>query len=114
MAALLTPATLDAVGRDLAATRVAADRVRLTTTDVRGALEVFTLVFLSTFPVTIPFIVFRDVPVAMRVSNAVAVAMLCLGGYSLGRYSGLSRWGTAAAMTGIGIVLVGITIALGG
>jgi VIT1/CCC1 family predicted Fe2+/Mn2+ transporter len=114
VASLLTPGALDAVGRDLVAAPAVSERATLTSEDVRGAFEVCLLVFLSTFPVTIPFILFHDVAVAMRVSNAVAVAMLCLGGYSLGRYSGLPRWGTAAAMTAIGGVLVAITMALGG
>ena len=114
LTSLLTPGALDAIGRDLAAAPAVPERARPTSDDMRGAIEVCLLVFLSTFPVTIPFIVFRDVPTAMRVSNAVAVAMLCLGGYSLGKYSGLPRWWTAAAMTAIGVVLVGITMALGG
>ena len=86
----------------------------LTVEDLRGAVEVFVLVFVSTLPVAIPFLLFEQVPRAMRASNAVAVVMLCAGGYSLGRYTGLRPWATAAAMTAVGLVLVGITVALGG
>ncbi len=40
--------------------------VSITRTDLVGAVAVFFLVFLSTFPVVIPFIVFRDVHFALR------------------------------------------------
>src|SRR5690242_5368310 len=50
---------------------------RLTKEDWLGALAVFLLVFLSTFPIVIPFLVFRhDVYFALRTSNAVALVML--------------------------------------
>ena len=78
--------------------------------DVRGAMEVFLLVFCSTLPVVVPFLLFDAVPRAMRTSNAVAVVMLCVGGYSLGRYSGLRPWATAAAMTGLGLFLVAVDL----
>ena len=114
MVSLVKPAVIESVRQDLVAAAVVPERRSLTADDMRSAAEVFLLVFLSTLPVTIPFLVFGDVGRAMRVSNAVAVTMLCLGGYSLGKYSGLRPWPTAAAMTAIGVVLVGITIALGG
>jgi hypothetical protein len=90
-------------------------RARLTGHDVRGAIETFLLVFLCTLPVVIPFLLFSTNAVrALRVSNAVALAMLFLGGYSLGRYSGLRPWRLGLSMTATGVVLVAITIALGG
>ncbi len=110
----LTAATVESLRQELVTAPVAPDRVRLTAADARGAVSVFLLVFLSTFPVAIPFLVFGDIGRAMRVSNAIAVALLCGGGYSLGRYGGLSPWRTAGALAALGITLVGITIALGG
>ena len=88
----------------------AAGHVRLTAADATGAVSVFLLVFLSTFPVVIPFLVFGDIGRAMRVSNAIAVALLCGGGYSLGRYGGLSPWWTAGALAALGTTLVAITM----
>ena len=72
------------------------------------------LVFLSTFPVVIPFIFMREAVPALRVSNAVAIAMLFLLGHSLARYAGTSPWRTGLWLVGLGVVLVGLTIALGG
>jgi VIT1/CCC1 family predicted Fe2+/Mn2+ transporter len=78
------------------------------------ALGVFLLVFLSTFPVVLPFLFVRPLPLAMRVSNGVAIAMLYLVGHSLGRHAGIGPARTGLAMVAIGVVLVALTIALGG
>ena len=83
--------------------------------DLRGAVEVFLLVFLSTFPVVLPFLVFSELRPALRVSNAIAVIMLMLGGriarpVQRRAVRGCSR----LTLAGIGVVLVALTIALGG
>jgi len=82
--------------------------------DYVGALEVFGLVVLATFPVVIPFLFFHETALALRVSNGLAVATLFAGGYILGRYAGSSPWLFGLAMAVIGAVLVGAIIALGG
>ena len=79
-----------------------------------GAAGVFLLVFLSTFPVVIPFIFMKDVKLALRVSNAIAIALLFLTGYSFGRHIGRHAVGTGIAMVVLGGALVALTIALGG
>ena len=71
------------------------------------------LSFLSTFPIVIPFIFIGDAKVALRVSNAVAIAMLFLCGYIIGDRSGLRPWLTGVAMVAVGGALVGVAIALG-
>jgi len=86
----------------------------LTRTDFLGATGVFLLVFLSTFPVIVPLIVLRQPRLALGLSNAVAVLMLFVLGWSLGRYAGRPGWWTGAGMVLIGLVLVGVTMALGG
>ena len=47
--------------------------------DLRGALGVFLLVFLSTFPVAIPFLVMQNAMLALRVSNGIAIVLLFVG-----------------------------------
>ena len=114
VASLLGSSAFEAVRQDLVAAPALPDRAPVTLDDLRGAGEVFLLVFASTFPVIIPFIASQNAASAIRMSNAIAVAMLCIGGFSLARHSGLNPWGTAAAMTAVGVALVAITIALGG
>jgi len=86
----------------------------ITRDDLMGALAVFLLVFSSTFPVVIPFIVFGDVHFALRASNAVAIVMMFMSGYWLARHGGYHPWRTGASVVVLGVVLVGIAIALGG
>jgi VIT1/CCC1 family predicted Fe2+/Mn2+ transporter len=89
-------------------------RPRLKSEDWWGALGVFVLVVLSTFPVVVPFIFIEDVRLALRVSNAFAVVLLFLCGFFFARYAGLQPWITGLFMVAIGIAMVSITIALGG
>ena len=79
-----------------------------------GALGVFLLVFLSTFPVAIPFIVMAHARSALRVSNGIAVVMLFVAGVAYGRAVGGPPWKFGAGMVGLGGALVALTIALGG
>jgi hypothetical protein len=71
-------------------------------------------VFLSTFPVVIPFVVFKDVHFALRASNAVAIVMMFVAGYWLAGTAATIRCVPAPASSCLGVVLVGIAIALGG
>jgi VIT1/CCC1 family predicted Fe2+/Mn2+ transporter len=89
-------------------------RARLSKEDWLGALSVFLLVFFSIFPVVIPFIFMRDAMQALRVSNAIAVAMLFIAGWMFGRITGRRQWVMGGMMVVLGVVLVGITMALGG
>ena len=86
----------------------------LTKNDWFGAVAVFLAVFLSTFPVAIPFLIVGNAGRALRISNAVAVVMLFLTGYAFGRYAGYRPWRMGLGMAVAGSVLVAITIALGG
>jgi VIT1/CCC1 family predicted Fe2+/Mn2+ transporter len=82
--------------------------------DWLGALAVFLLVSLSTFPVVLPFLFLVDARVALRISNTVAVLMLFATGYAFGHHAGHRPWRTGCWMVFIGTSLVAITMALGG
>ncbi|MFM2077208.1 MAG: hypothetical protein RJA49_1098 [Actinomycetota bacterium] len=82
--------------------------------DLRGAASVALLVFLSTFPVALPFAFISDPTTALRTSNAVALVMLFTAGWLLGRYAGARPWFVGTLMAVLGAVLVVITVALGG
>jgi VIT1/CCC1 family predicted Fe2+/Mn2+ transporter len=90
------------------------ERARLNASDWRGATAVFLLVFFSTFPVAVPFIFMQNALLAMRTSNAIAVAMLFVAGAAYGRVVGRSPWLIGISMVALGSVLVALTIALGG
>jgi VIT1/CCC1 family predicted Fe2+/Mn2+ transporter len=82
--------------------------------DLVGALGVFLLVFLSTLPIVLPFVVIADPAVAMRTSNGIAILMLFGMGWTLGTHAGRPGWRTGLVMVVFGLVLVAVTIALGG
>jgi hypothetical protein len=113
-ASVLEPGEIEAVRSRLLELPQPPERARLGWDDGRGALAVFLLVFLSTFPVTIPFLLMRDPVPALRVSNAIAVVLLFAAGYAFGRLTGRRPVGMGGAMVVLGSILVGITIALGG
>jgi len=87
---------------------------RVTVRDLQGALGVFLLVFLSTFPVVLPFVVIADPGVAKRASAAVAIGMLFICGHAWGRYAGLKAWRTGLVLVLLGLGVEAIVIALGG
>jgi VIT1/CCC1 family predicted Fe2+/Mn2+ transporter len=71
-------------------------------------------VFLSTFPVALPFVFMDDAARALRTSNAIAVVMMLVAGAAYGRSVGRSPWIVGVAMVVLGVVLVSMTMALGG
>jgi hypothetical protein len=114
IASTLEPAELETMSRRLQELPEPRDHVRLGKNDWLGALGVFILVFLSTFPVVIPFIFMRHAGPALRVSNAIAIVMLFLMGYAFGRMTGRHPWLVGISMVILGSILVSITVALGG
>jgi len=114
VASVLEPAELESMRVRLTQLPEPPLRRGLGLDDWRGAWQVFLLVFLSTLPVVIPFMVMRDAVPALRVSNAVAVALLFVAGYAFGRITGRRPMWIGIAMVVLGSILVGLTIALGG
>jgi len=90
------------------------EKVSFTLHDLRQALKIFLLVFLSTFPVTLPFLFFKELIVAMRVSNGIALVLLFLTGLYFAKQTGRRKVFTGVAFAFLGAVLVAITMALGG
>jgi len=111
---VLTSGDLERVRLALVGRRDLPPAPALTKDDWWGALGVFLLVFLSTFPVVIPFLLFDRVRLAIRVSNLVAIVLLFIAGFVLARHGGYNPWRTGLAMVVLGVLLVGIAVALGG
>jgi hypothetical protein len=110
----LTPDDFEKMRRGLLDVSELPPAPALTKEDWLGALGVFLLVFLSTFPIVLPFLVFRNVQLALRTSNLIAIVMLYVLGSWLARHGGYHPRRTGLYMVVLGVVLVGITIALGG
>jgi len=114
IASVLQPAELETMRQRLQQLPEPPSRARLGMSDGKGAVGVFLLVFLSTLPVAVPFAFIPSAMTAMRVSNAVAILMLFFAGAAYGRCVGRSPWGFGISMVVLGILLVALTMALGG
>ena len=87
---------------------------KLTREDWLGAAMSFVLVVLAGLPAALPFLFIDDARLALRVSNAVLVALLFLSGYWWARYTVSRPWVVGISFLVIGILLVVAAIALGG
>lgn len=114
ISSVLKPEEMDGIQQRLQQLPEPPDRAHLNGTDWMGALGVFLLVFLSTFPVAVPFVFVENAMRAIRVSNGIAVVMLFVTGAAYGRCVGRSPWLFGISMVVLGIILVGLTMALGG
>ena len=114
VASVLEPDELESLHQRLKQLPEPPGHARLHKDDWLGAAGVFLLVFLCTFPVVIPFIFMRNVGPAMRVSNAISIVMLFWTGHAFGRMSGRHPWLVGFSMVVLGLILVGMTIVLGG
>jgi VIT1/CCC1 family predicted Fe2+/Mn2+ transporter len=88
-------------------------------TGVRGedwlaALGVFWLVVFASFPAALPFFFIDEPWLALRVSNAILLALFFLIGYRWAGYTTINPWRAATSLTLFGIAMVAAAIALGG
>ncbi|MBL8002086.1 MAG: VIT1/CCC1 transporter family protein [Flavobacteriales bacterium] len=86
----------------------------LTAADLKGALAVMLWVFTVTLPVVLPFFFMENTRAALRASNVIAIALLALIGWRLARHTGFHMLRTILYLVLFGILMVAITIALGG
>ncbi|HZF15913.1 MAG TPA: VIT1/CCC1 transporter family protein [Steroidobacteraceae bacterium] len=114
LAETLGPAEYEIMRQKLVRLPEPPTRPRLGKTEWLGWLSVFLWVFVTTFPVTIPFMFMQDIGRAMRVSNAIAIVLLFVSGFAYARVAEYRPWLTGFTMVVLGMVLVSLTIALGG
>jgi VIT family protein len=114
VASLLEPQEIESLKRKLTEIPESTVWPRLVKDDWIGAAGVFLLVFLSLFPVVVPFIFISNTRLALRISNGIALVLLFLAGYSFGRFTHSSPWRAGCAMAIFGVAVVGVAIVLGG
>jgi hypothetical protein len=79
-----------------------------------AAAGIALLVFLSTFPLVIPFLLMGDAWTALRISHGVAVVMLFVLGWRVGKWAGASPGWSGAVVACVGGFLAVACVALGG
>jgi hypothetical protein len=79
-----------------------------------AAFAVFWLVVFASFPAALPFALIDEPWLALRVSNAILLALFFVIGYRWARYTSINPWRAAIGITLFGTVMVAAAIALGG
>jgi hypothetical protein len=113
---LLSPRETEALYERIAdnVSRKTGKKNSITRDDWLGALVSFFLVVITSLPAAIPFLLIDDARLALRVSNAVLVALLFFSGYWWARYTVSRPWIAGVVFLFIGSGLVVAAIALGG
>ena len=114
VAGVMRPEELDAVRQRLIALPDAPRRPWLGARDYLAALAIMLFVFLSTFPLVIPFLLLDDAHRALRWSHATALLLLFVCGMRLGKHAGRSPLRSGLWMVVVGVALVLLIISLGG
>jgi hypothetical protein len=86
----------------------------VTRDDVMGALAAGWLVFACSFPAVLPFLLLDDPHLALRVSNAILIALLFVVGWRAARHTLAKPWLAGLAFLLVGVLLVALAIPLGG
>jgi len=89
-------------------------RARVRRQDLEGAVGIFFLANAALLPLAVPFVLISDLRVAQHVSNGIALVLLFACGFALARYTGERPIRVALRLTGFGVVLIALTVALGG
>ncbi|WP_090873454.1 VIT1/CCC1 transporter family protein [Paraburkholderia diazotrophica] len=111
---LVEDADLERIRARLADMPTLPSRANFVRDDFVGALGIFVLVVLGTFPVAVPFLVVKDLTTALIASRVLTLVMLFTAGFALGRYTGAGATKAGFAMIALGVVLTIAIIALGG
>ena len=112
---LLTPLQAQQVQRWIieGAARVEPETTRLKKDDLFTGLWCFVIVFGAALPVLIPFLLIQNEAIALRISNALMLAMLFVIGWRWAAFANMNRLKAALGFSALGIVLVAITVVLG-
>jgi VIT1/CCC1 family predicted Fe2+/Mn2+ transporter len=113
---VLTPEQQEQIGKWIVEgiTRIQPEPTGLRKEDLLTGLACFLLVLGVTLPILLPFILIENDFTALRVANGLMLAMLFAAGVKWAKFAGISRWKTGLSLLGVGIVLVAVTVLLGG
>lgn len=82
--------------------------------DVLGGLAAGWVVFACSIPAVLPFLLFDDPRLALRVSNVILLALLFFVGWRAALHTLARPWLSGLAFLLVGVLLVAIAIPLGG
>ena len=82
--------------------------------DIYTGLACFLIVFGATIPVLLPFVLIKNEAVVLRVPNGLILGMLFTVGSRRAAFANMNRLKAGLALLAMGVVLVVITLLLGG
>jgi VIT1/CCC1 family predicted Fe2+/Mn2+ transporter len=88
--------------------------VRVRAADLLGGVAVGVVIIMATAPMLVPYLFVEDPELAVRISNAIGLALLFFVGVVWGRKTGCGAVRIGLGVTLVGVALVLITVALGG
>jgi hypothetical protein len=114
LAGFASPAELSQFYRHVAAhlSHLVPEPVHLAKEDFYRSLITFGLMCATALPAVLPFLLLRDLDVALRVSNLLLLMVLFLTGYRWGRITRSRPWIFGLAVLVIGRAMVGIAMLL--
>src|SRR4051812_40600320 len=89
-------------------------RTGVTREDPIGAFVIFCLVFVPTLPAVLPFLFVGDPWLALRISNLLLIGCVFIVGFHWAQYINANPCLAGLVLTGVGLALVAIAMALGG
>jgi hypothetical protein len=114
LAGFASPMELTQFYRHVAAhlSHLVPEPVRMAKEDFYRALITFGLMCATTLPAVLPFLLVRDLRIALRVANLLLLMVLFFTGYRWGRITRSRPWIFGLAVLLIGRVLVGVAMLL--
>jgi len=82
--------------------------------EIKRILAIFSVDFLTVFPVAIPYIFLTDMTQAVRWSFVIATFLMAFLGYQWAKYGRMSRWKIALLFSSFTIFLLILSFVLGG
>jgi VIT1/CCC1 family predicted Fe2+/Mn2+ transporter len=82
--------------------------------EIKRILAIFSIDFLTVFPVIVPFLVFSEVAPAVRWSFVIATFLMAYLGYQWAKYARMRRWKIAIMFSAFTLFLLLLSLALGG
>jgi hypothetical protein len=82
--------------------------------EAKRILAIFSIDFITVFPVAIPFIFFNDPVQAVRWSFVIATFLMAFLGYQWAKYARMKRWKMAVTFSSFTIFLLILSFGLGG
>ena len=89
-------------------------KTKVTLDEILGGLAILIVEVVCTIPASLPFLIFGERQLALRVSNATLLLLLFVAGRQWGKEINGNRFGTGLVMLLLGGLLVAVAIALGG